>query len=176
MNNRLRLLLLSSVATLCLTTVGLTCQVPVFRYALERWASDRYQVIVLTAGQLDSATQASVSRLQAAEKNLSANFELQVADISTVRDDRMLEMWREHQPSDSPMMIVLYPRTVVQVPDRVIEAAELTPDSVERLLQSPVRQEVTRRLSRGQSAVWIFVPCGDGDKDESALAMLEQRI
>ncbi|MCA9181347.1 MAG: hypothetical protein KDA51_07830, partial [Planctomycetales bacterium] len=31
------------------------------------------------------------------------------------------------------------------------------------------------RLSRGQSAVWIFVPCGDEDRDKSALAMLQQR-
>lgn len=176
MNNLLRLLLLSSVAMIGLTTVVLACQVPVFRYALERWPADKYQVIVLTAGPLDSSAQANVARLQAAEQQASDNIELQTVDVSTVRDERLLEMWREHQPSDAPLMIVLYPRTAEQVPDRVIEAAELTTEAVQRLLQSPVRQDVAQRLSSGQAAVWIFVPCGDDGKDKPALAMLKQRI
>ena len=176
MNNPWRVLLLSSAAIVGLTTVVLACQVPVFRYALERWPSDKYQVVVLTAGPLDSSAQANVARLQAAEQQAADNIELQMADVSTVRDKRLLEMWREHQPSDAPLMIVLYPRTAEQVPDRVIEAYELTSESVERLLQSPVRQEVAQRLSSGQAAVWIFVPCGDDGKDKPALAMLKQRI
>ncbi len=49
-------------------------------------------------------------------------------------------------PVSAPLMIVLYPRTAEQVPDRVIEAAELTSESVERLLLSPVRQEVAQPL------------------------------
>ncbi len=176
MNKSLRLLLLSCVAMVGLTVIVSACQVPVFRYALERWTSDKYQVIVLTAGSLDSSSQANVAQLQAAEQQSTANFELQLVDVATVRDERLLEMWREHRASDSPLMIVLYPRTAEQVPDRVLEAAELTPESIERLLQSPVRQEVARRLSQGQSAVWIFVPCGDDDKDARALDSLKQRI
>ncbi|MEZ6078551.1 MAG: hypothetical protein R3C56_23630 [Pirellulaceae bacterium] len=176
MNNSLRLLVLSCVAIVGLTAVGLACQVPVFRYALERWTSDKYQVIVLTAGPLDGSAQANVARLRAAEQQLATNIETQTADISTIHDERLLELWREHQPNSAPLMVVLYPRTAEQVPDRVLEAAELTSESVERLLLSPVRQEVAERLSRGQSSVWIFVPCGDGDKDKLALDTLQQQI
>lgn len=176
MKNSLRLFVLSCVAMVGLTAVVLACQVPVFRYALERWASDKYQVIVLTAGPLDRSAQEIVARLQAAEQQLMANIATQTADVSTIHDDRLLELWREHQPSNAPLMVVLYPRMAEQVPDRVLEAAELTPESVDRLLQSPVRQEVAERLSRGQSAVWVFVPCGDDAKDKSALATLEQQI
>ena len=175
MNNTLRLLVLSCIAIIGLTAAGLACQVPVFRYALERWTSDNYQVIVLTAGPLDRSAQENMARLLAAEQQPVANIETQTADVSTIHDERLLEMWREHQPSNAPLMVVLYPRTAVQVPDRVLEATELTAESVDRLLRSPVRQEVAERLSRGQSAVWIFVPCGDEDRDKSALAMLQQR-
>lgn len=176
MNNPLRSLVLSCVAMVGLTTVGSACQVPVFRYALEHWSSDKYQVIVLSDGPLDRSAQENVARLQAAEQQPAANIETQTADVSTVHDERLLEMWREHQPSNAPLMVVLYPRTAMQVPDRVLDAAELTPESVDRLLQSPVRQELAQRLCGGQSSVWIFVPCGDDDKDKAALAMLQQRI
>jgi hypothetical protein len=176
MNNRLRILLLGIATLTGLTTAVLACQVPVFRYALERWESDNYQVIVLTDSPLDATAQANLNRLQAAEREQGANVEVQMATISTIRDARLLELWREHQPSDKPLMVVLYPRTAMQVPDRVIESSPFTAASVERLLQSPVRQEVAKRLSRGQSAVWIYVPCGDSDKDKSGLAMLEQRL
>lgn len=176
MKNPLRILLIGIAALAGLASAVLACQVPVFRYALERWASDKYQVIVLTSSPLDSAEQASLNRLQAAEREQGANVEVQLATISSVRDARLLELWREHQPSDKPLMVVLYPRTAMQVPDRVIEAGPFSAASVERLLHSPVRQEIAQRLSSGQSAVWIYVPSGDADKDKAGLAMLEQRL
>ncbi|MCA9183162.1 MAG: hypothetical protein KDA51_16985, partial [Planctomycetales bacterium] len=133
MNNTLRLLVLSCIAIIGLTAAGLACQVPVFRYALERWTSDNYQVIVLTAGPLDRSAKENMARLLAAEQQPVANIETQTADVSTIHDERLLEMWREHQPSNAPLMVVLYPRTAVQVPDRVLEATELTAESVDRL-------------------------------------------
>lgn len=176
MKKPLLIFLLAATAVAASAAVSMACQVPVFRYALERWSADRYQVIVLSSGPLDGTSQASLQRLQAAEAEHGANFEVVTADVATIHDERLLEMWQQHQPHDSPLMIVLYPRTAEQVPDRVIEAGELTSDAIDRLLHSPVRKEVAQRLSSGQSAVWIFVPSGDANKDKSALLTLEQRI
>ncbi len=176
MKNPLHLFLLAVTAVVASTAVGMACQVPVFRYALERWSADKYQVIVLSSGPLDGTSQTSLQRLQSADAEHGANFEVVTADVATIHDERLLEMWQQHQPKDSPLMIVLYPRTAEQVPDRVLETGELTNDAVDRLLHSPVRKEVARRLSSGQSAVWIFVPSGDADKDSLAKRTLEQHI
>lgn len=176
MNKPWNILVLVTTATLASAAVGMACQVPVFRYALERWSADKYQVIVLSSGPLERSSQANLERLQSAEADHGANFEVVTADIAAIHDERLLGMWRQHQPSDSALMIVLYPRTAEHVPDRVIETNALTNDAVDRLLHSPVRKEVAQRLSGGQSAVWIFVPSGDAEKDSRAKRTLEQRI
>lgn len=176
MNKSLRIFLLGAMAVVASAAVVMACQVPVFRYALERWSADKYQVIVLSSGPLDGSSQTSLQRLQSAEAEHGANFEVDSADVATIRDERLLKLWQQHQPSDSPLMIVLYPPTAEQVPDRVIEAGELTNDAVDRLLHSPLRKDIAKRLSSGQSAVWIFVPSGDAEKDNLAKRTLEQRL
>lgn len=176
MKKCLHIFLLAATAVVASTAVVMACQVPVFRYALERWSADKYQVIVLSSGALDGPSQTNLQRLQSAEAEHGANFEVVAADVATIDDDRLLELWQQHQPNDSPLMIVLYPRTAAEVPDRVIEASELTSEAIDRLLHSPVRKEVAQRLGSGQSAVWIFVPSGDADKDSVALRTLEQRL
>lgn len=168
--------LLAAAAAIASTAVVMACQVPVFRYALERWSADRYQVIVLSSGELDRPAQANLQRLQSATAEHGANFELTAADVATIDDERLLELWQQHQSDDSPLMIVLYPRNAEQVPDRVIEAGSLNSHAIERLLHSPLRKEIAQRLGSGQSAVWIFVPSGDADKDSLALQTLEQRL
>ncbi|QDS87804.1 hypothetical protein EC9_19870 [Rosistilla ulvae] len=176
MQKPISIFVLAAIALGAAATVALACQVPVFRYALERWPADKYEVLVLSSGPLNEAAQASLQRLQTAGAEDGANFEVQTVDAATIEDERLREMWQQHQPHESPLMVVLYPRTAEQVTDRVIEAVELTYEAVDRLLHSPVRKEVAQRLSSGQSAVWIFVPCGDVGKDSRALLALKQRI
>ncbi|TWU33915.1 hypothetical protein [Novipirellula artificiosorum] len=176
MKKPLPIFLLAAAAVAASAAALMACQVPVFRYALERWSADKYQVIVLSSGPLDATSQSSLKRLQTAEADRGANFEVVTADVAAIRDERMLAMWKQHQPNGLPLMIVLYPHSSEQVPDRVIEAGAFTSDAVDRMLHSPVRKEVAQRLGSGQSAVWIFVPCGDADKDSLAIRTLEQRL
>ncbi len=176
MKKPLQIFLLIATAVVASAAASMACQVPVFRYALERWSADKYQVIVLSSGPLEGTSQTNLQRLQASAAEQGANFEVVTADVATIEDRRLLELWQQHQPHDSPLMITLYPRSAEQVPDRVIEAGALTGDAVSRLLNSPVRKEIAQRLSSGQSAVWIFVPSGDADKDRLAMQALEQRL
>ncbi|MFG0261770.1 MAG: hypothetical protein ACF788_05205 [Novipirellula sp. JB048] len=176
MKRTLQCVLVAATAVLASATAAMACQVPVFRYALERWSADKYQVIVLSAGPLDATAQAQLQRLQSSASEPGVNFEVRSSDIATLQDARLHELWQQHQPHDSPLMVTLYPPTAEQVPDRVIEAGELNADAVDRLLHSPVRKELAERLSSGQSAVWIFVPSGDADKDGAARRALQERL
>jgi len=44
------------------------------------------------------------------------------------------------------------------------------------LVDSPARRELTRRLLKGQSGVWLLVKSGDAAKDEAAAATLREQI
>ncbi len=113
MKKPLPVFLLAATVVVASAAIAMACRVPVFRYALERWSADTYQVIVLSSGPLDATSQTNLQRLQSAEAEHEANFELATADVATIHDAGLLELWQQHQPNDSPLMIVLYPRTAV---------------------------------------------------------------
>ncbi len=167
---------LTTLAVAFLATSALACQVPVFRYALERWNADKYEVIILHDTELSEASQLALKKLQAPKLLAASNFEVRLTHVDKVRDPRMKELWKERTVADSPLMVVLYPHTAADVPDRIVEVKALSQTSVEHLVQSPVRDEVAKRLSGGQSAVWIFIPGEDEVANASALELLKDRI
>lgn len=52
----------------------------------------------------------------------------------------------------------------------------LSEDRVDRLLVSPLRRELARRLVAGHTAVWLFVPGGDAAADAAARTLVEARL
>ena len=50
-----RLYPISAVIFLLLTGASRACNVPVFRYALERWAADHFEVVIFHRGPLGQA-------------------------------------------------------------------------------------------------------------------------
>ncbi len=175
MKNSTQPALVAIVAVVLAAASALACQVPVFRYALERWAPDKYQLLVIADGQLDPAARELLERLQESAGG-NANLEVHTADIAKVNEPRLQELWQQHPRDTGPMLVVLYPRTAEQVPDRVIQSSLLNEQSVAQLAQSPVGQQVAQRLCSGQSAVWIFVASGQADKDAIARESLQQRL
>lgn len=156
----------------------LACQVPVFRYALERWSADDYRVVVLHDGPLDAAAASALKTLLRAAKNDSMPLQVQVVDFSThqgaARDPRLLDIWKPN--SSEPLMLVYYPIANDVGREEPAYQAALSNRHVATLLDSPVRQEITKRLTAGDSAVWIFVPCGRDEEDAAAYARLEKQL
>ena len=159
-------------------TVAVACQVPVFRYALERWPADKYEIVVLHDGPLSKADAKRMEKLRASDHRspLSANFQSRSVNISETKDDSLKAMWREHAKDGGPVMMSLYPRNAQEVPDRIIDVSPFSDQHVERLADSPVRQELIKRIADGDSAVWIFVPSGKDDQDSIALATLTEQV
>ena len=60
--------------------------------------------------------------------------------------------------------------------DAVIWSAPFSEANVAVLVDSPARRQIAERLANGESAVWVFLECGDATKDAAALKMLEERI
>ncbi len=87
----------------------------------------------------------------------------------------MLKLWRETSPDGAPLLAVLYP-SQSQVPSRLAHCTRLSKESSQQILSSPVRESVVRELQDGDSAVWIFVPCGDKTKDDAAYKTLQEQL
>ncbi len=166
---------LSSVfAMLLAVSPLLACQVPVFRYALERWPADRYELVILHNGPLDESDQARLTTLR--KSNAVGNFEVRAVDVANSADDLLSSVWQEHGKSGKPIITIMYPRNAREVPDHLVGTLPLTDKSIKSIIDSPVRQKIAKELIQGESAVWIFVPSGNAKDDEVAQAMLNEQV
>lgn len=171
---RQKLLVLALVSSLAASAWA--CQVPVFRYALERWTADKYEVVILHDEPLTAEIQAQLQDLQTERTRQLSNVEVRVFEASQLRDPRLKELWQQRTDTTRPLMVALYPRNAMEVPDRLLSVQPLTDSTLAELISSPARREIARRLSAGESAVWVFVPSGHASKDEQALKELKQQI
>jgi hypothetical protein len=154
----------------------LACSVPVFRYALEHWRADAYQAIVFHRGPLPEAQQTiarDLSREGLAGRS-HANVALRIVDLDQDPKPDDLQFWRQLGTDTLPWLAVKYP-PVVRSP-RPFWSAPLTTLAVQQLLDSPVRQEIARRLAQGESAVWLMLEIGDKSKDDTAAQLVESRL
>jgi hypothetical protein len=187
---------LGTAFTVFVALPALACQVPVFRYALERWQADRYQVVVLHDGPLDRVQQESVARLVAASKGeasagktpagktaagdvpVASAIQVETIDVSDPpkgTDPRLLNWWKQNSPN-TPQMLVFYPPANSVGRQGPAYSGELNEGNAAEVLDSPIRRQVFQRLEKGDSAVWIFVPCGRKDADAEAKRVLEAQL
>ena len=159
-----------------LATYAFACQVPVFRYALERWNADRYEVIVIQDGPLDRNAQASFDKLNSSETQNFANLDVRSVKAGELREKRLIDLWTDRRDVAKPLMVVLFPKTASEVPDRVVTSAPLTEENVTNIVTSPLRAKVAEQLSDGHSAVWVFVQSDNQEKSKSALKLLGERV
>jgi hypothetical protein len=170
-------------AVLGLTAIACACNVPVFRFALERWRPDVYRVTLLHRGPLSEAQQKMSRPLLEAQEKGSANFVLQVVDVSELEKptdnnqgplaEILSGAWSRIGMGE-PWLIVQYP-TLVRV-DVPVWSGPLASEAVTRLTGSPIRQELVRRLSEGQSVVWLLLESGIEAKDNAAAELLEDEL
>ncbi len=171
-----RLAVFLCLAAVLMVSVAYACQVPVFRYALERWSADEYEVVVLHDGPLPESVVDFLDAFNGSQVSPAARANLRITDvdISSSKDRRLRDLWHSNGTEGQPLMAVFYPENAQEVPDRLVGTWPCSKQALQRLVDSPVRQSIAQKLLEGNSAVWIFVPSGDQQKDTAALKMLEQ--
>ncbi len=155
--------------------LALACNVPVFRYALERWQPDPYRVTLFHRGALTEAQHALLRPLEvAASGKSSANVVLRLVDVENIEDGADRALFDAQAPSELPWLAVQYPQGLrVESP---VRSGPLSDDAVTSLVDSPLRQELIRRLADGQTAVWLMLECGHAEKDGAVAARLEDEL
>jgi hypothetical protein len=168
----IRRISLRSLAIIGLIGSAVACQVPVFRYALERWDPDRYQVVVLKDGALKPEQEALVRPM----KDNDSPADVRIIDVKDTSNPGLQQLWRENHVAGAPLLITSYPASSPAAGSQTAAIAQLNEATVARLRNSPVRRELVQRLTAGHSAVWLFLESGNTEKDEQALQRLSEQL
>ena len=148
------------------------CSTPVFRYALERWPADYYEGVLIHKGPLADDDPASV--LLQGEQAEFLNLRISPIDLASSTADEVTGLLGGPVPETLPALVLWYPWNKGRAAP--FWNGQFTPSTVKALIQSPKRQELARRLTDGQTAVWIFIESGDAGKDKAALQLLNKEF
>ena len=148
------------------------CNVPVFRYALEKWKPSQYEALVFHRGPLSAEHQALVNKL---ESNKSANLTLTTVDLAGTPTKQQEAIWQLHGDRSSlPRVIVHYPGDNEKAPPAW--AGPLDDVSTRLLLDSPARRRLIQLLTKGESAVWVLLESGDKSADDAAADLVTREL
>ncbi len=153
----------------------LACDVPVFRYALERWQPDAYEVVVLHGTALsadDAALWQTIT--QAASVPDSLNLRIRGADSGRVPDPGLETRWRSETNAATPWLALYYPASASR--QSHLWAGPITESNCEAILDSPARRAIAQALLDGESAVFVLVESGDETADQVAAETLEREL
>ncbi|WP_278466691.1 hypothetical protein [Gimesia maris] len=167
---------LAVLGILFTTTVIWACSVPVFRYALERWPADKYSAVVFHRGGLTPEQQKLISHFdqEGTIAQKSANVELKLVDLDAEPAQEDVELWKVQKTETLPLLVV---RTPLPAPVPAgFWSGELTEENINRLIDSPLRQNIAKQLVSGQTAVWVFLESGDAEKDKAARELLVKEL
>jgi hypothetical protein len=160
---------LGALLLLALPSGGGACSVPVFRYALEHWSGQQYEAVVLHRGPLPGNMARSVRALEEAPANLTV-----IAMEAGRAPPELLKVWGSGDPQRSAPWLFL--RRGSGLERALVWSGPLTEESCRALLSSPTRQELVRRLTGGDSVVFLLLTCGREEEDNAALQFLEQQL
>ena len=153
--------------------MGFCCSIPVFRYALEHWKPEAFVVHVVANSALSNHDKGLVERLEQATK--IANIRVNLIDRKGEMSERDEEIVRRCGNRESPWILLEASKVTVDGA-RFAWDGPLSEDSVNQLLDSPIRHRVCEGLVANDSVAWIFLESGDRTVDDSKYAKLETEL
>jgi hypothetical protein len=180
------LVLVAALSAWALAGVAMACDVPVFRYALERWEASPYTAVVFHDGPLSAEDKIALGLLAnaAEDKEHPANLIVKTVDTQKDLEGAAEELYLRACPAKLPWVAVLEPQEFPgMVGDEMalgfrnlLWGGPLELGAAQRLVDSPKRREIARRLLQGDSAVWLLVESGDKAKDDAAAELIAENL
>lgn len=146
-----------------LTAHASACEVPVFRFALERWPADPLQVKIYADGSSTADAESAIQwlRNQVPNEN-AANLHVSFENPIDPGDGKItMRLFPSHQETGDPNI-------------RPLWDGPLTEDNARKLSDSPLRQQIAKQLLDGTSAVWLVISQGDPDADAKAMEAVQR--
>lgn len=141
-----RNLCLVAALTMALAVPAVACKLPVFRYALERWAVDRYRMIAIVQQADDPLAQEAITKLQSLDLD-DLNLDLEIVEVAKLSE---AELWQVEGIEDgvtSNRLLVYYPSR--NGSSRECWDGNLTTENIDAWLDSPVRRELADDIVSG---------------------------
>ncbi len=170
-----RLLFLTLVMGLSLDASA--CNIPVFRYALERWQTDSYEIVVFY-DELTPEQESFVAELEALSIENGGPANAIVIRSKTNGTSSATEFNSELRKTLSQSPGFKMPFIVVRSQagqGRAIQAWQGTLDQAQKigLLDSPVRKELVRRIQNGHSVVWLLLKSKDAQRSSEMTDLMK---
>ena len=146
------------------------CNVPAFRYALERWPADPYQVLVYHQAA-PGGEAFELLQKGATERGGLANYSFTSVDVTKPESRALAE---QRKITSYPWLEIRYPMHF-QFRGPIWSGA-LTTEHVKALLDSPCRSVLSRKLLGGHVAVWVLLKSGHDSEDSRARQALQSNL
>jgi hypothetical protein len=161
----IRFFVLPFICIMVFAAISDACNVPVFRYALERWSADPYPFTVF----FDDSCQ--VQQIDSTLTQTQLNAEFTYIDLSSNKGKATLKTNPEIK---APWMTIQFPSSApVQ---GIIWQTHATTREIKKIITSPVREKIGKALLNGDASVWILLKSGQTDKDSRALNVLKTSL
>ena len=154
------------------------CNVPVFRWALENWEADCFEVMIFHRHRLGEPDREVVRFLEASSSDRpgGANLLVRVVDVSAEMDAPIAEIWKSLSHKELPLMVLLSPPGPETLSPRPVWSGPVDMRAAEGIVDSPLRRRIAGRLASGDSAVWVLLESGDKDADDRAAELLRTEL
>ncbi len=147
------------------------CSIPVFRYALTRWRATPYVALVVHKEPLSEENTEAVKYLKkkASDRDTRPNLRVQKVNLNKEKD-----VPDDLKPEQTPRIMLMHPRLP---PDhRIMWKAQIKKQAVDRMVDSPVRQKLAKRLLDQHAAVWVLLKSGNEERDQRARKLLKEQL
>jgi hypothetical protein len=160
-------------------SAAVACNIPVFRYALERWKPDVSQVLILHTGEMTGNDAKLAGELQSLTGNTAdaANIDVRLVDLSAPVTEDLLPLVKRipiERLRDNPYVVVRTP--LQQRRQHTIWEGALSEVKQSPLLTSPARQQLTARLLAGDAVVWLMVAAPNSERSANVRTMLQSQF
>lgn len=171
-----RVVLCSTAFMIC--SAAAACNIPVFRFALERWKPDTCELIVFHQVELSAEDERIVQDLERVSlaKDGDANLNVIRCDLSQNEDQELSDLWQSVKEKTGSTLPVLVARSLKGRGKTInhwhgsLQEAQKT-----GLIESPVRAELTKRLQSGDAIVWLLLKSADSQKTTAVRKLLRDQ-
>lgn len=157
-------------------STALACNIPVFRYALERWSPDQCEVVVFHDGPLSAEPRQQLDRLRFDSREQPRDYlKITLAGLQDPAAPHQ-DLWTAVK-ADAKSLPYAVVRTTLG-PGRVVNGWHGPLSEVDHagVIQSPARRELSQRLLAGHAIVWLIIGSGNDQRNADAREMLESNF
>lgn len=149
------------------------CDVPVFRYALERWSADPYGCLIIEDHPLNDEETEVLEELKKWSIGDERQINLWIGKMSRedMKGSGFGTISEQFPKGEKNQMVLVYPQ--VAGISKAIWAGPINQTSAQILWNSPERKDIVTELSSGTSAVFYYLESGNAEKDQEIQTFLK---